>query len=90
MSTDPTHGRHRTEAGLEAETDVAARVDTQTHGTPDVLDDGDTARVVEGDAAPGPTRTVATDDVLDDGETSRAVEGERTRYVEGENPTTHI
>jgi hypothetical protein len=86
MSIDPTHNRPHTETDIDA-TD---RVDTQTHGTPDVLDDGETARVVEGEAAPGPTRTVGTDEVLDDGETSRAVDGESTRYVEGEHPTTHI
>jgi hypothetical protein len=82
MSTEPTHTHRDTEATTERYTEV----DTQTHGTRDVLDDGDTARLVEGEATPGATREVGTDEVLDDGETSRAVDGESTRSLGGDDP----
>ncbi|MDM7830359.1 hypothetical protein [Cellulomonas edaphi] len=55
--------------------DISAMPSTTTHGKPDVLDDGDTARIVEGDAV-GHLVPDDGDEVLDHGETARVVEGE--------------
>ncbi|MEN0128683.1 MAG: hypothetical protein AAGC49_04535 [Brevundimonas sp.] len=53
--------------------DISAMPSTTTHGEPEVLDDGDTARIVEGEGA---GHLVPGGDVLDEGETARVVEGE--------------
>jgi len=55
--------------------DISAMPSTTTHGNPDVLDDGDTAQIVEG-AGVGHLVPDDGDDVLDRGETARVVEGE--------------
>ena len=50
-----------------------------SHGTPDVLDDGETARVVEGETTTHEHHEHhehGKHEVLDDGETSEVVEGD--------------
>ncbi|WP_147572769.1 hypothetical protein [Cellulomonas massiliensis] len=59
---DPTGAGHGTELGADDHSKF-----------PDVLDDGHTAQVVEGDELTAPGGHVG--DVLDDGETARDVEG---------------
>lgn len=77
---DPTGAGHGTELGT----------DENSH-FPEVLDDGHTAQVVEGDALTAPGGHVG--DVLDDGETARDVEGTglgRTGAATAHGPTGQV